>query len=519
MKKNIKLLFVITITLAFGIKASAQGMYDAYKFSQQFSEGTARSVAMGNAFVALGGDLGAISINPASSGVYRFSELVVTPSLTISNSNVNYLGNNITDNKTRFGVANFGYVGSFKTGRENNGLINWNIALTFNRVNNYTNRMSASGRTSNSSWLSSLAQRTNGIHATNMDLNEYNNPYDRVPWTSVLAWNTSLLDTLPDSGKDYYGATENITGYDINVGGELDQRYTRESTGNVSEAVINFGGNISNKLFFGINLGIQSIWYKNSETYSETAVNSSNFQSGFEHFSHRYSTHTSGTGINLKFGLIYLPIAGLRVGASISTPTWMYLHDEWEESMSSQLSDGYKQNLTSPLGTYNYRLSTPFRWNIGAAYTFGKIGALSVDYENANYSQMKMKDPDYPNQFNDTNSDIKRAFKSSNILRAGAEIRITPEFALRAGYQYYSSGEKANINGTNMNTNSAIQYGSLGIGYVSQSGFFADIAYQQQLKKIEESFALYDDVTGSAAPIGINKWNNFKLLLSVGIRF
>ncbi|MEF9930985.1 MAG: hypothetical protein RR770_01590, partial [Bacteroidales bacterium] len=121
--------------------------------------------------------------------------------------------------------------------------------------------------------------------------------------------------------------------------------------------------------------------------------------------------------------------------------------------------------------------------------------ALSVDYENANYSQMKMKDPDYPNQFNDTNSDIKRAFKSSNILRAGAEIRITPQFALRAGYQYYSSGEKANINGTNMNTNSAIQYGSLGIGYVSQSGFFADIAYQQQLKKIEESCCFFFFVT------------------------
>ena len=36
--------------------ANAQGAYDALRFSQQHAEGTARSVAMGNAFVALGGD-------------------------------------------------------------------------------------------------------------------------------------------------------------------------------------------------------------------------------------------------------------------------------------------------------------------------------------------------------------------------------------------------------------------------------------------------------------------------------
>lgn len=519
MKRNIKLSLIATVALLMlGPKANSQGMYDAYRFSQQFNEGTARSVAMGNAFVALGGDLGAISINPASSGVYRYSELVLTPSLTIANSNVNYLGNSTSDNKTRFGVSNFGYVGAFRTGRQNSGLINWNIAVTFNRLNNYTSRMSASGRTAQSSWLSALAQNTNGIHATNMDINDNNDPFGRAPWNSILGWNTSLLDTLPDSGSDYFGATENLDGLNIKVGGELDQRYSRENIGNVSEAVINFGGNISNKLFFGINIGIQSIWYKSTDIYSETAVNPANFNSGFEHFSHRYNTQTSGTGINLKAGLIYLPVKGLRLGASISTPTWMYLHDEWDETMYSKFSD-YDQTITSPLGTYDYTVRTPFRWNVGAAYTFGKIGVLSVDYENVNYSQMKMGDRNNPNEFTEENSAIKNTFKSSDILRAGLEVKLIPEVAIRAGYQYYAFKENDFNNIENKYIKTNVQYGSLGLGFSSKSGFFADVAYQQQLQKSEEEFSLYADVPGSPAPIGTNKWSNFKLLVSVGLRF
>lgn len=530
MKKGIKLslatVFAACLMMPFS-QADAQGIYDAYRYSQQQWEGTARSMAMGNAGVALGGDMGNIAINPAASGVYRYSEILFTPSITGASSHVNYLGNNSSDNKTRFGIASFGYVGSFETGRTSSGLINWNIGVVFNKSNNYTARTSAEGRTGESSWLGALAQNTTGINANRMDINKNLDPfYSGLPWNSILGWNTSLLDTLPGTNDLYKAATENLFGNNVVMGGELDQRYYNETLGSANEVSINFGGNISNKFFFGFNLGIQNIWYKHSETYSETAVNPSNFQTGFEHFSHSYTTRTSGTGVNLKFGVIYLPFKGLRLGASIATPTWMYLYDEWEESMTAKLqgTDGgspYQQTLDSPLGNYNYRVNTPFRWNVGAAYTFGKIGVLSVDYERVDYSQMKMKDRDNFNSFAEDNKMIKNIFNSSNIIRAGAEIRILPEIAFRAGYQYYNGGE--------IDYKSTLQYGSLGLGYVSKSGFFADIAYQQQLQKSVSNFALYDDILDdptssnpqvvASAPWGENKIGNFKILLSLGFRF
>ena len=51
----------------------AQGEMDAYRFSQTELNGTARSMSMGGAFGALGGDMSVMSHNPAGLGVYRSS--------------------------------------------------------------------------------------------------------------------------------------------------------------------------------------------------------------------------------------------------------------------------------------------------------------------------------------------------------------------------------------------------------------------------------------------------------------
>ncbi len=95
----ISLAAVVTVTAL-----QAQTAYDALLYSKQNYQGTARSVAMGNAFTALGGDLGALGINPAASALYKHSELVFTPAFNIISSNTDYLNkevnNSTEDNKT-----------------------------------------------------------------------------------------------------------------------------------------------------------------------------------------------------------------------------------------------------------------------------------------------------------------------------------------------------------------------------------------------------------------------------------
>ena len=77
----------ITFLLMLAAAASyAQSAYDGLLFSENNYEGTARSVAMGNAFTALGGDLGSITINPAGSAVAGYSQFTITPGLTFTAS-------------------------------------------------------------------------------------------------------------------------------------------------------------------------------------------------------------------------------------------------------------------------------------------------------------------------------------------------------------------------------------------------------------------------------------------------
>ena len=65
-------------------------MYDGLNYSQNNYYGTARSIGMGNAMTAVGGDLGSIGINPAGSAVAGYSQFTITPNLTISSMNASY---------------------------------------------------------------------------------------------------------------------------------------------------------------------------------------------------------------------------------------------------------------------------------------------------------------------------------------------------------------------------------------------------------------------------------------------
>ena len=121
-----KSIFVISIFLAASAGAGAQTMYDALTFSRNDYYGTAKSIAMGNAMTAVGGDLGSIGINPAGSAVYSYSQFSITPNLTISSETGSYSAypvngsdvfiNPQLTNHTRFSVPNFGTTLHLKTG-------------------------------------------------------------------------------------------------------------------------------------------------------------------------------------------------------------------------------------------------------------------------------------------------------------------------------------------------------------------------------------------------------------------
>ena len=73
-----KLLISISL-LGCCLAAGAQNMYDAINLSEVNYFGTARSMALGNAVTAVGGDLGTVNINPAGSAVAGYSQFTISP--------------------------------------------------------------------------------------------------------------------------------------------------------------------------------------------------------------------------------------------------------------------------------------------------------------------------------------------------------------------------------------------------------------------------------------------------------
>lgn len=67
------------IVLMLPLWVAGQNMDDALRYSRLFYQGTARFNGMSGAFTALGGDISAISLNPAAAGVFRSTEVTITP--------------------------------------------------------------------------------------------------------------------------------------------------------------------------------------------------------------------------------------------------------------------------------------------------------------------------------------------------------------------------------------------------------------------------------------------------------
>ena len=511
-----KRLIIFTALLGSVLPAYAQITPQYYNnallFSSQFYDGTARSVAMGNAMTALGGDLGALSYNPAASGVYRYTEITLTPSVYSSITNTSFLGNSVRADKSRLSLSNVGWVGSFETGRTR-GLLNFNFAITANQSNNFAYRSSGSGIQNSSSYLGSIAA---GMSATGVDANSLTMPendptlpFYRNPSSWVLGWNTGLIDTVTNG--TFKGATENVNGSNFNIPGSLNQSYYRERTGYVEDIIFNFAGNVSDIFFFGVNLTLQSIWMNEYTSISETAVNPSLFDTGFTDFTHEYRITTSGLGVNVEAGFIVRPVAGLTIGGSISTPTWMFLNETWMESMNGNTEFG-RTAIDSPLGESSYRITSPFRWNVGVGYTVGGFLAIGVDYERTNYSNIVLADNSGNSSlYQADNEYISTYYRAVNNLRAGIEAWPIPQLALRLGYNYYSSPDR--------DFDLSRHYASAGIGFRALSGFFIDLAYQQQCNQSLSSFQLYDNYESFTAPIADERFRDWKILLTLGWRF
>ena len=513
----------------------AQTAYDALLFSENNYEGTARSVAMGNAFTALGGDLGSISINPAGSAVAGYSQFTITPGLTFSassaqgvspyeNGSLPYFERKMRSSMTEFSLPNIGITINWETNRTS-GLKNVTFGFVANKTAGFDQDVYANGMNSTTTFMGALAVDATGYPSAELNAKD---AYDYYPWSSVVGYQSGMISNFGGYDDEYVGASELIfDNGDIVLGGDIDQTYGRRVSGDKFDYVFNLGANISDFIYLGANIGISTLDYTYDEYFKEAAIDPADFDIALDNGEHmyfsqmkyRYYYDAEGSGTYAKIGAIITPGFGFRIGAAIQTPTVSSIVERWQYTGSTEFtSSTYNGYASSPEGEYRYNVVSPFRANVGLAYTFMNFAVLSADYEFTDYGQMKFKtsggDRDW---FEEVNNDIREFFGPQHMLRVGAEIKLG-SLAVRGGYGLTTSPE-VNFNGPYRSN------ASFGLGYSSKGSFYTDFAvrvnnYSKEYYMPYADYIFNDD--GSIAepvPELLITRSDWKALLTLGWRF
>lgn len=461
MKKNIAFFLAAGLIPAFA-NAQNQSAINALQLTQSDFKGTARFMSMGGAFTSLGGDLSTLGQNPAGIGIYRHSEIGATLDVNAQSVKAVTPAASLNESQTKAFCNNFGYVG---VARLDGAMKTFTWGVTYGRAVSFDRLTSGYGAPTMSSLSNYIAQFTTAL-GTPDNLLQFNNntgfnPYfdSGSDWLSILAYTSFMINNAPGSSDSYEGLAK--------PNGETngDAEITVREKGYVDEYNFTFGGNIENVVYWGLGIGVNDLNYTRLVQYSESMENAYIYNltpgvdGGDAGFTLNNYKHLTGTGWNIKFGLIYKPINELRIGAAIHSPTWYSIDESYNANTDfSYFNPGLPQSNNNPLSggeetewaDFSWKLQSPWRYMVGVSAVLGQKLILSLDFEQCAYGDMKVKKGLYDTygylidyqEDHAVNSDIKAITRSQNTVRLGAEYRLTPSFSLRAGFNTTTSNIK-----------------------------------------------------------------------------
>ena len=410
-----KIIFFVTFAaMSYTSYSQSLGYEDlSTMFSRNDRNGSARFVAMGGAFGAVGGDVTAMTINPAGISIFNDSNASIAFQSRSTDYLTTYYGNSTTTQQDFFKVSNAGVVFTF---------------------NNYTS----------DEW-SKLAMGIN--YRVLADFED-----------TFIAKGTSGFASFDNFPLDN---SENPLVYDIADNQQLSNFYN----GDMSELSFAFSGVYEEKMhvggglnFYDLNFSQQTILRENNNDGNNNTLNARLYQENF----------TTGVGFSLSAGVIYKPTNAFRLGISYQSPTWFteiientnitnndgfFGDTEIEVSNDDIIYDNtFGGNL--PIQELLYKLRTPGKITASTAIIFGKVGLISFDYSTNNYKGLYLSGDDFSQENLFFDNQLKRA----DAMHFGTEWRIN-NLSVRGGYVFEQSPFINSISSDNLESY------SLGLGY------------------------------------------------------
>lgn len=437
--------FIVIITNAQVLGYNDLGLL----FSKENNQETARTMAMKGSFGALGGDLSALSINPAGGAVFTNSTASFTLGYNQKDILSEFYGNQFQNTQADLNISQAGGLLIFDNDYENDGIRKVAIGINYSIINDFKNNWMANGIAS-PTWVDDPVDEF--ISYSNVDLQEYKNytngKQSQLNFSIAAQYNDNL----------YIGAS--LSTYDTD--------FVEEST---RQELANDGDGNSVDAF-------ESFWQE-----------------------------VKGSGFSIGLGVIFKPTQNLRLGLSYNSPVWYEFQEEsnlfreYDEDLIGYYNLIYSndplpyENNINKVLAYDYKLRTPGKITGSLAYVFGDKGLISADVTRKNYKGINLNPA---SQFGEENENFDSFLTDSYKINLGTEWRLD-EISLRAGYSFEQSPFMDALDSDNL-----VGY-SLGVGY-DFGNFKIDIAYDQsEHTDFYDFYPEFDSINGAALTKNNNK--------------
>ena len=278
--KNIKYCLAAALPM-FALSMAAQETYQDTKLIGNELNGTARYVGMGGAMEALGADISTIGSNPAGIGLFRNSQVsfsggFVAQGGATTSPKYGSLSANIKGDKTNASLDQLGIV--YVTRTNSNSYLNF--GFNYHKSRNFDQILTAGNSLTIPSYVNGLP-----ISASQNKLTALKFPLgSKYLWSGVDANYEREMTPIKDAsgkqiGMDYLNGTEYLFG-----------QYQK---GYIGEYDFNISGNIEDRAFLGLTVGLHDVHYNSNSYYTESLERNA-FSESWE------SIRITGVGVDFK---------------------------------------------------------------------------------------------------------------------------------------------------------------------------------------------------------------------------
>jgi len=413
---------LVSIFLLFNlIAADAQSQspfaYDEISFLFQETGIGSRALGMGGAYIALGDDYSSLYWNPAGLGLMKSHEFYASISQKNANIKSNFLNTNFSEdfNKTSINAIGIAYSANAYQG----SLV---FAAGYNKVHNYNSLFGYSAFNTGDSYM--------GM--------EFSEPF----------------------------APNNLT-----------QDESVENDGHLGQYSFGFSVEVAPNVFFG---AAMNIWHGEntySQIYRETDTQDlyTVLPDDFDNYRYDSNITTGILGYGMTLGVLYRLKNNIRLGATIQTPRYLRLTEEWSFIEDITFDNGDYEPVTDDAGTFEFNVRTPFIFGGGIAYLFGS-GAFSAEFNYIDWTQFRFSN-DFPIDdvsTNEANLNIRRTLRWVISPKFGFEYELpNTRLKLRAGFGMIPSPVKDTDDANNR------KIVSTGIGFALSPSAHLDLTYRR----------------------------------------